>query len=152
MRTLCQHITLHSLITFHHANTRGSSLRICASKNILSSTCHVSFLAAPDTNHQHKFSLSSTSPILQSFSYTLKTVDARSTHTLRRFTAEWWILGNPISHSTCRFTSLWRQYDAVWVFLTSDARNTCRVPAHLTTRALLNVWSLGRQGFLCTRW
>ena len=38
---------LHSMITFHHANTRGT----------LSSTCHVSFLAAPDTDHKHKISL-----------------------------------------------------------------------------------------------
>ena len=52
---------LHSMITFHHANTRGSRagrLRIahlCVPKQ-LSSTCHVSFLAATDTDHKHKFS------------------------------------------------------------------------------------------------
>ena len=57
MRTVCQHITLHSLITFHHANMHGSSLRICVRQNVLSSTRHVSFLAAPDTDHQHMFSL-----------------------------------------------------------------------------------------------
>ena len=69
MCTVCQHITLHSLMTFHHANTRGSRLKIASlgvPKNSLSSTCHVSFLAVPDTDHQHKFSL--TSPIFQSFS------------------------------------------------------------------------------------
>ena len=53
---------LHSMITFHSANTRGSRagrLRIahlCVLKQ-MSSTCHVSFLAAPDTDHKHKFSL-----------------------------------------------------------------------------------------------
>ena len=53
---------LHSMITLHHANARGSRagrLRIahlCVPKQ-LSSTCHVSFLAAPDTDHKHKFSL-----------------------------------------------------------------------------------------------
>ena len=36
MRTVCQHIILHSLITFHHANTRGSSLRIRVPKTV----CH----------------------------------------------------------------------------------------------------------------
>ena len=54
---------LHSMITFHHANTRGSRagrLRIahlCVRKK-LSSTCDVSFLAASGTDHKHKFSLS----------------------------------------------------------------------------------------------
>ena len=53
---------LHSMITFHHANTSGSraaKLRIahlCVPKK-LSSTCHVSFLAAPDTDNKHKFCL-----------------------------------------------------------------------------------------------
>ena len=52
---------LNSMITLHHANTRGSKagrLRIahlCVLKQ-LSSTCHVSFLAALDTDHKHKFS------------------------------------------------------------------------------------------------
>ena len=59
--SVSQH-TLHRLTTFHHANTRGSRagrLRIahlCVPKQ-LSSTCHVPFLAAPDTDHKHKFSL-----------------------------------------------------------------------------------------------
>ena len=34
----------------------GSRLHAFVSQNILSSTCHVSFLAAPDTDHQHKLS------------------------------------------------------------------------------------------------
>ena len=48
---------LHCMITFHHANTRGSRLHIFVSLKLLSSTCHVSFLAAPDTDHKRKFSL-----------------------------------------------------------------------------------------------
>ena len=67
MRTVCQHITLHSLLIFHHANMRCSSLRIRVPKNSLSSTPHVSFLASPDTDHYHS-SLSPTSPILHSSS------------------------------------------------------------------------------------
>ena len=48
---------LHSMITYHHANTRGSRaarLRIAhlCVLNKLSSTCHVSFLAASDTAAQ----------------------------------------------------------------------------------------------------
>ena len=55
---------LQSMITFHHANTRGSGasrLRIahlCVLKQ-LSSTYHVTFFAAPNTDHKHKFSLES---------------------------------------------------------------------------------------------
>ena len=54
--------TLNRMITFHRANTRGSrahKLRIARIGVLrhLSSTCHVSFLAAPDTDHQHKLSL-----------------------------------------------------------------------------------------------
>ena len=49
--------TLHNMITFHNANTRGSRaqrLRIARNgvlKKIPSSTRHVSFLAAPDIDH-----------------------------------------------------------------------------------------------------
>ena len=58
------------MITFHHANTpRLRIAHLCVLKQV-SSTCHVSFLAAPDTDHQHKFSLpiSSTSPIFPTVS------------------------------------------------------------------------------------
>ena len=84
------------MITFHHANTRGSRLHIfCVSKE-LSSTCHVSFLAAPDTDHKHKFSLT----YLTYLSLTPKSSGSRSTFTLRRFTAEWRIYTNPISYTS----------------------------------------------------
>ena len=51
---------LHSMFTLHHANTRGASAHssgLLVSLKKLSSTCHVSFLAAPDTVHLQKYSL-----------------------------------------------------------------------------------------------
>ena len=97
--SVSQHI-LNRLPTFHHANTRGSRagrLRIahyCVQKQ-LSSSRHVSFLAAPDTDHKHKFSLTCPSDNLTD---THKTFGTRSTHSLRSSTAEWRIETNPISH------------------------------------------------------
>ena len=86
MRTVCQHITLHSLITFHHADTRGSSLMICVPRHsVTHSSCFV--LTA---HHQHKFSLTYVS--------NLTVILPRSFYTLRRFTAELRFLGSPISH------------------------------------------------------
>ena len=76
----------------------AQDLHASVSQNDLSSTCHVSFRAAPDTVHQHKFSHTYLSNLTVVLSHTLKPVDARSIHTLRRFTAEWRILENPISH------------------------------------------------------
>ena len=96
MRTVCQHITLHSLITFHHANMRGSSLRICVPKTF----CHprVMSRSLPHlTLHQHKFSLTYLSYLTVILSYTPKPVVSRSIYILRRFTAELWFLGSPIS-------------------------------------------------------
>ena len=64
MRTVCQHMTLHSLITFHHANMRGSSLRICVPQTF----CHprVMSRSLPHlTLTTTTSSLSLTSPILQ---------------------------------------------------------------------------------------
>ena len=69
MRTVCQHITLHNLITSHHANMRGSSLRICVPKTF----CHprVMSRSLPHlTLTTSTSSLSRTSPILQSSSST----------------------------------------------------------------------------------
>ena len=71
--SVSQHI-LNRLTTFHHANTRGSRagrLRIahlCVLKQV-SSTCHFSFLDAPDTDLKHKLSLSPTSPIFPTISH-----------------------------------------------------------------------------------
>ena len=73
---------LHSMITFHHANTRGSRAawlkiaHLCVAKQ-LSSTCHVSFLAAPDTDHKHKFSFTYFSYLSDDLTDTHKTFGTR---------------------------------------------------------------------------
>ena len=69
MRTVCQHITLHSPITFRHANMRGSSSMICVPKTV----CHprVMSRSLPHlTLTTSTSSLSPTSSILQSSSST----------------------------------------------------------------------------------
>ena len=67
-------------------------------KNIPSSTRHVSFLAALDTDHKHKFSFTYLSNLTVILSYTPKPVVPRSICTLRRFTAESRFLRSPVSH------------------------------------------------------
>ena len=91
---------LHSMITFHQANTRGSRagrLRIAHLRvpKTLSFTCHVSFFAAPDTDHKHKFSLTH---LIYCLTSTPKAHDSRPIFTLRYSTTEWRINTNPISH------------------------------------------------------
>ena len=107
--SVSQHI-LNWLTTFHHANTRDSRtgrLRIahlCVLKQ-LSSTCHVSFLAAPDTDHKHKFSLTHFihfSYLSDGLTFAHKPCDSRPMETLRCSTAEWRINTHPISHSYSR--------------------------------------------------
>ena len=98
--SVTQHI-LNRLITFHHANTRGSRagrLRI-AHLDVpkqLSSTCHVSFFAAPDSDHKHKFSLTHFTYLSDNLKNTHKIFGTRSILTLRSSTAEWRINTNPI--------------------------------------------------------
>ena len=100
--SVSQHI-LNRLTTFHHANTRGSRAgrlriaRLCVVKQ-LSSTCHVSFFAAPDTDHKHKFCLTHLTYLSDDLSSTHKTFGTRSIFTLRSSTAEWRSNTNPISH------------------------------------------------------
>ena len=80
---------------------QSSGLHILASIKQLSSTCHVSFFAAPDTDHQHKFSLTHFihfSYLSDSLTSTNKIYDSRPIFTLRCSTAEWRINTNPISH------------------------------------------------------
>ena len=94
-------VSAHHTAQSDHFSSREHAwltFKVLCVKNILSSTCHVSFLAAPDTDHQHKFSLPYLSNLTVVLSHTHKLVDARSIHTLRRFTAAWRIFGNPISH------------------------------------------------------
>ena len=75
MCTVYHHITLHSRFTFHHVNARGSRaewLKPWCAQNSLSSTCYVSFLAAPNTDHQHMFSVTYLSNFSVVLSFTLK--------------------------------------------------------------------------------
>ena len=86
------------MITFHHAwlkSWKARGLQIFVSLKQLSSTCHVSYLAALDTDHQHKFSLTYLFNFTVILFYTLKPVVPRSIYTLRRFTAELRCFGSP---------------------------------------------------------
>ena len=85
--SVSQHI-LKRMITFHHANTRDSRLRIFVFQNSCQSTCHVSFFAAPDTDHKHKFFLTYLTYLSDVLSLTPKSFGARSIFTLRRSTTE----------------------------------------------------------------
>ena len=96
--SVSQHI-LNRMVTFHHGNTRLKIAHLCVSKQ-LSSTCHVSSFAAPDTDHKHKFSITYLSDLSDVLSLTPKSSGARSKFTLRRSTTEWRINTNPISHIT----------------------------------------------------
>ena len=97
---------LHSNITFHHANTRGSAqrLRIFVSLKQLSSTRHVSSHAAPDIDHKQEFSLTHFihfSNPSDGLIFAHKPCDSRPSYTLRCSTAEWRINTNPSSHKNC---------------------------------------------------
>ena len=97
---------LHSMITFHHANTRGSR----AGRLRIAHLCvpEVSFLAAPDTDHKYKFSLThliSFSYLSDSLTNAHKIYGPRPTFTLRCSTAEWRILINP-SLTGCEHKSI----------------------------------------------
>ena len=73
---------------------------LCPEKQ-LSSTCHASSFAAPDTDHKHKFSLTHSIHFFYlsgGLTFTNKPHDSRPTHTMRCSTAEWRISTNPISH------------------------------------------------------
>ena len=94
---------LHSMITFHHANTRGSrvgTLRIahlCFFKKV----CHPRVMSRSlprMTLTTSTSSLSSASPIFPTVTTTRKSFGTRSIFTLRCSTAEWRINTNPISH------------------------------------------------------
>ena len=85
-----------------HAWLKSCKAQDCTSlrhQKKLSSTCHVSFLAAPV--HKHKFFLTHLtflSFLSNSLTYTYKIYDSRTIFTLRSSTAEWRINTNPISH------------------------------------------------------
>ena len=94
---------LHSMITFHHANTRCSSSRIvhlCPQNNR-----HPRFMSRllpnPTTDHQHKFSLTHFihfSNLSDGLTFAHRPYDSRPLCTLRCSKAEWRINTNPISH------------------------------------------------------
>ena len=66
----------------------------------LSSTCHVSFFAAPDTDHKHKFSLTHFIHffyLYDGLTFAHKPYDSRPFCTQRCSTAEWRINTNPVS-------------------------------------------------------
>ena len=91
--TISARTELHNTITFHHANTHGSRAakpriaHLCVLKQ-LSSTCHVSFLAAPDTDQKHKFSHTYITYLSEGLTFTNKPTDPRPIYTLRCSTAE----------------------------------------------------------------
>ena len=107
MRTVC-HNTYWTDWPHFITRTRvaqAAMLRIthlCVPKQ-LSSTCHVSFCAAPDSDHKHKFSLTHLIYISDVLSLTPKSFGAQSIFTLRRSTAEWRINTNLISHKRSKF-------------------------------------------------
>ena len=84
---------------------QSSGLYIFVSLEQLSSTCHVSFFAAPDSDHQHKFSLTHFihfSYLSGGLTFAHKYCDSRPIDTLQCSTAEWRINTNPISHKLRR--------------------------------------------------
>ena len=81
----------------HISELEGSGLHIFVSEKQLSSTCHVSFFAAPDTDHKHKFSLTYLTYLSDNLTNAHKTFGTRSIFTLRSSTAERRINTNPIS-------------------------------------------------------
>ena len=80
---------------------QSSGLHIFVSPKQLSSTCHVSSFAAPDTDHKHKFSLTHFihfSYLSDGLTFAHRPCDSRPLYTLRCSTAEWRINTNPVSH------------------------------------------------------
>ena len=75
----------------------------------ISSTCHVSFFGAPDTDHKHKFSLTHFihfSYLYDNLTNTHKRFGSRSMFTVRSSRAEWRINTNPISYKRCKASQL----------------------------------------------
>ena len=100
-----------------HARLKGAQLRVARIGVLkqLSSTCHVSFLAALDTDHKHKFSLTYLTHLSDDLSNTHKTFGARSLFTLRSSTTEWRINSNTIHHMSLMAQKVWRHSGSVFV-------------------------------------
>ena len=126
----------HNVSAYHTAQSDHISsqehawlkLKDLCAKNILSSTRHVSFPAAPHlTLTTSTSSLSPSSPILQSSSSTHpKLVVPRSIYTLRRFTAELRFLGSPISHKLWAQKNRARQEPWSWTSTSNTRQNYWR--------------------------
>ena len=100
MYRCAQCVTTHTEQHDHISSREHAWLKIahlCVPKQ-LSSTCHVSFFAASDTDHKHKFSLTYLSSLSDDLTSSHKAFGARSIFTLRSSTAEWRINTNPVSH------------------------------------------------------
>ena len=97
----CAQSARHTAQSDHFSSREHAWLKIASLgvQNMLSPSRHVSFFAAPDTDHQHKLFLTNFSNLTVILSYTPKPVDSRSMYTLRRFTAELRFLGSPVSHT-----------------------------------------------------
>ena len=100
---------------------QGSRLHIFVSLKQLSSTCHVSSHALPDTDYKHTFSLTHFihfSYLNDGLTFAHKLDDPRPTCTLRCSTAEWRINTNPISHRLWAQVgwdrSLWQRSKRAW--------------------------------------
>ena len=90
---------------------QSTGLHIFVSLKQLSSTCHVSFLAAPDTDHKHRFFLTHFihfAFLSDGLTFTNKPYDSRPFCTLRCSTAEWRINTNAISHKSRSTLSAFR--------------------------------------------
>ena len=124
------HCTVWSLFITRTRVAQGSN---GSSLGVLRIVCHPRVmsrsLAAPDTDHQHMFSVTYLSNFTVVLSLTLKPVDSRSIHTLRRFTAEWRSLGNPISHNKRLFESTFQQSSTRFSCMTSRSVKVDLVPS-----------------------
>ena len=88
---------LHSMITFHHANTRGSRAARLGLAHFCVMSCSLPHLTLT-TSTSSLSPVSSTSPIFPKVSPAHKIYDPRPIFTLRCSTAEWRINTNTISH------------------------------------------------------
>ena len=90
----------HNFITRTRV-AQAQGLRIFVFLKQLSSTCHVSFLAAPATDYKHKFSVTHFihfSYLSDDLTLTNKHCESQPIYTLRWSSAEWRSNTNPISH------------------------------------------------------
>ena len=145
------------MITFPHANhawLKSWKAQECSSlcpQKPVSSTCHVSFLAAPDNDHKHKLSL--THLIYFSISFRRSSPAHTRSMVLDPYlpcdvsTAEWRINTNPISH-IIDYLSLKKSYhtftaDVTNVYFHVDDNEEClRGPTGSVAGTAGRVWGI----------